>query len=42
MIDRLHIIVPLKVSMNCVEDPFNMGMFYQLKVLFNMGTFSDS
>ena len=31
-----------KLSINCVEGSFNMGAFFQLKVPFNMGTFSDS
>ena len=32
----------LRNGMNYVEHPFDMGMFYRLKVSFNMGTFSDS
>ena len=27
------------MGMNCVEHPLDMGMFYQLKVSFNMGIF---
>ena len=30
------------MDMNYVEHPFNMGMFYQLKVSFNMGTSLDT
>ena len=36
------IIVPSKMNVNYIKDSFNMGMFYRLKVSFNMGTFSDS
>ena len=32
----------LEMSIDCVQDPFNMGMFYQLKVAFNMGTLLGS
>ena len=30
------------MSINCVENPFKMGIFYKLKVPFNMGTLLDS
>ena len=30
------------LNMICDENPFNTGMFYKLKVSFNMGTFSES
>ena len=36
------LIAPSEINMNCVENPFNMGTFYKLKVSFNMGTFSES
>ena len=42
MIYEFSLIVPSKMGMDYVEHPSNMGMFYQLKVSFNMGTFSDS
>ena len=42
MIYRFHLIVPSEIRINCVEDAFNMGVFYQLKVSVSMGTFSDS
>ena len=35
-------LVPSKMGMNYVEHPFNTGMFCQLKVSFDMGTFLDS
>ena len=42
MILEFRLIVPSKMDMNYVEHPFDMGMFYRLKVSFNMGMFSDS
>ena len=30
------------MGLNCVEDPFNMGIFLRLKVSFKMGRFSDT
>ena len=42
MIDGFKLIGPSKMSMNCIENPFNMCMLYNLKVSFNMGTFSES
>ena len=42
MIFVFTLIVPSKKSIHCVEDAFNVGMFYKLKVSFNMGRFSDS
>ena len=35
-------ILPLKLGINCAENPFNMGMFLQLEVSFKMGVFSDT
>ena len=42
MIYGFSLIGPSKMVMNYVELPFNMGMFYWIKVSFNMGTFLDS
>ena len=42
MIYEFSLIVPSQMGMDYFEHPFNMGMFYRLKVSFNMGTFSDS
>ena len=42
MIYEFSLIIPSKMGMNYIEHPFHMGVFYRLKVSFNMGTFSDS
>ena len=42
MIYEFSLIVLSKMGMDYVEHPFIMGMFYRLKVSFNMGTFADS
>ena len=42
MIYEFNLRAPSKLNMICDENPINMGMFYKLKVSFNMGTFSES
>ena len=38
---HFNLILHHTMGMKCAEEPFNMNMFFLLKVSFKMGTFSD-
>ena len=41
MINEFDLTACSNMSINCVENPFNMGIFYKLTVSFSMGPLSE-